>query len=362
MALLPNSTQAIISASLEANVTTPRLQAYLWMQNDPMISNYSDARLLQRFALATFYYATNGEGWNSRRGSEQDVYSGRGPGGGQCKRDGSTQQDVYHPPHGGGVGPPGGEGPRPPPPGGALIEGLSPPPRPPSANATPPRFFDWLSYFTHECNWFSKAPFPEAVCNEEREYRELTLLRNGLSGSIPLELALLTSLQVLRLGENCLTGTIPPTLWQVSSLVMLELNQNTLTGSLQPDHLEAMHRHMISLDVGVNQLQGTLPSELGLLSACARLFLNDNGFSGTIPSDLAQMTQMQFFSLGATEISGSIPPDLLSSWRNLKVLLIGGNNLSGSIPQEVCSIDVLEFDCAVSLCGCHCECNSTSRE
>ena len=43
--------------------TTAQAQAYQWLLEDPFAETYTDARLLQRFALATLYFATNGDDW-----------------------------------------------------------------------------------------------------------------------------------------------------------------------------------------------------------------------------------------------------------------------------------------------------------
>ncbi|CAB9507768.1 expressed unknown protein [Seminavis robusta] len=37
-----------------------QFQAYQWLQNDPNRKNYTQGKLMQRFVLATLYYATNG--------------------------------------------------------------------------------------------------------------------------------------------------------------------------------------------------------------------------------------------------------------------------------------------------------------
>lgn len=43
---------------------TPQYQAWQWILNDPLLEQYTSTdRVLQRFALATLYFATLGEGW-----------------------------------------------------------------------------------------------------------------------------------------------------------------------------------------------------------------------------------------------------------------------------------------------------------
>ncbi|CAB9510505.1 expressed unknown protein [Seminavis robusta] len=53
---LPNSTLHVFENDI--NGSSPQYKAYRWVQQDPWIGNYSSARILQRFVLATMYFAT----------------------------------------------------------------------------------------------------------------------------------------------------------------------------------------------------------------------------------------------------------------------------------------------------------------
>ena len=51
---------------IEINKTgTPQALAYEWLLGDPDIGIYSEERRIQRFAMATLYYATNGDYWTN---------------------------------------------------------------------------------------------------------------------------------------------------------------------------------------------------------------------------------------------------------------------------------------------------------
>jgi hypothetical protein len=60
---LPTSTQDAILVE-----DTPEAQAVEWLQDDRVVSNYTELVLLQRFALATLYYATDGDNWRHNDG------------------------------------------------------------------------------------------------------------------------------------------------------------------------------------------------------------------------------------------------------------------------------------------------------
>ena len=51
--------------AIRLDSSSPQAQGYRWVMEDPHMAVYPTERLLQRFALATFYYALNGGEWNS---------------------------------------------------------------------------------------------------------------------------------------------------------------------------------------------------------------------------------------------------------------------------------------------------------
>ncbi|HMB89998.1 MAG TPA: hypothetical protein VKP65_04070 [Rhodothermales bacterium] len=101
----------------------------------------------------------------------------------------------------------------------------------------------------------------------------LVLINNQLSGSIPVELGNLSTLNALQLAGNELSGSIPVELGALTNLTQLYLHSN--------------------------QLSGSIPVELGDLSNLTNLFLGSNQLSGIVPLAVAQ--------LGATIACGFTP-------------------------------------------------------
>jgi hypothetical protein len=160
----------------------------------------------------------------------------------------------------------------------------------------------------------------------------LNLYINGLSGSIPPELGNLTNVVQLYLANNRLTGSIPPELGNMTSLTWLCLYCNLLTGSIPPE-FENLH-NLSEFSVSSNQLTGGIPPELGNLSNLGLLILHHNQLSGSIPIHLGKLSNLGQLMLGNNQLSGGIPSELgnLSKLNNLQ---LQENQLSGGIPSEL---------------------------
>ena len=97
-----------------------------------------------------------------------------------------------------------------------------------------------------------------------------------------------------------------------------------------------------NLDLSGNQLTGTIPTELGNLTALLRLFLNSNSLSGSIPTELGNLTNLTVLYLYNNQLTGTIPTEL-GNLTNLESLHLGGNSLSGSIPTELGNLTNLRY-------------------
>jgi Leucine-rich repeat (LRR) protein len=99
----------------------------------------------------------------------------------------------------------------------------------------------------------------------------------------------------------------------------------------------------VVLDLEYNNLSGTIPTELGLLSTIVYLDLEYNlEIEGQIPSELCQLTDLRYLSLKANKIQGELP-SCMSNWQELEVLDLLNNELSGEIPQDLCGMDNMQL-------------------
>ncbi len=136
----------------------------------------------------------------------------------------------------------------------------------------------------------------------------------------------------LHLFSNQLSGSIPPELGNLSALESLYLHSNQLSGSIPAElgNLSSLQW----LDLGSNQLRGGIPPELGNLSSLENLFLDRNQLSGSIPPELGNLPAVYNLFLSYNQLSGSIPPEL-ANLSTLGGLFLYSNRLSGSIPPEL---------------------------
>ena len=143
----------------------------------------------------------------------------------------------------------------------------------------------------------------------------------------------------LDLSENELNGTIPSELGSLSNLGVLRLSENQLRGTIPPELGNLTNLEVLNLFE--NRLSGTIPSELGNLSNLGALALFNNNLRGTIPSDLARLNNLRWLLLWSNQLDGSIPPEL-GKLTNLEWLYLSDNRLSGTIPSELGNLINLE--------------------
>ena len=147
----------------------------------------------------------------------------------------------------------------------------------------------------------------------------------------------------LELGYNELSGTIPPELGTLLHLERLLLHGNALRGEILPELSDLIN--LTSLSLSENQLHGTIPPELDNLTNLAGLYLDSNQLSGAIPSELGNLTNLAVLWLDSNQLSGTVPPEL-GDLTNLLGLSLLRNQLSGCVPiawRNVVESDLVEL-------------------
>ena len=134
-------------------------------------------------------------------------------------------------------------------------------------------------------------------------------------------------------------GTLPSALGQLSALESLWMEENRLTGNIPPELGGLRLLKRLSLDD--NLLTGPIPESLGRLTYLHTLALADNDLSGSIPVGLGGLGQLRYLSLGGNALTGSVPSQL-GSLGSLQNLYLGQNALTGGIPSELGGLGKLE--------------------
>ena len=176
------------------------------------------------------------------------------------------------------------------------------------------------------CNWI----FIE--CDENKNVVSIEP-GGGLNGVLPDVSALqaLPKLVTLNLGVGGLQGTLPADWSAVRNLQKLYLGNNQLWGSL-PARWSAM-RNLQVLYLHANKLSGPLPAAWGSMASLKELSLGVNQFSGALPAEWSRMGNMVKLWFHKNKLSGLLPGQW-SAMTKLKVLYLANNNLTGLLPPE----------------------------
>ena len=140
------------------------------------------------------------------------------------------------------------------------------------------------------------------------------------------------------LGGNQLSGSIPSELGKLIQLQYLNLASNQLSDAIPPELGDLVRLERLILRE--NQLTGSIPPELGDLAKLQRLILRDNLLNDTIPKELGKLTNLVLLNLARNMLTGTIPPQL-SNFPRMRYFILSSNKLSGAIPEELGNISTL---------------------
>jgi len=112
-------------------------------------------------------------------------------------------------------------------------------------------------------------------------------------------------------------------------------------------------------------LVGTLPSQLGLLTALTTLHLGDLSLEQTIPTQIGRLSNALSIILHENSLLSGLVPSQLGLLTQLTRLFLQDTNVTGAIPQSLCDDDSvivgeeegppttsIHLDCELVDCGC----------
>ncbi|KAI4296125.1 hypothetical protein L6164_036109 [Bauhinia variegata] len=180
------------------------------------------------------------------------------------------------------------------------------------------------------------GPLPQAIGNLKK-LSTLILVGCGFNGPIPDEIGNLQELVYLSLNSNNFNGQIPASIGNLSKLYWLDLAENQLNGPIPVSNgsipgldklLHAKHFHL-----GQNKLSGIIPQQLfSSEMALIHVLFEGNQLRGSIPSSLGLVTTLEVVRLDGNMLSASVPQNL-NNLTKLHDLFLSNNKLSGSLPN-----------------------------
>lgn len=205
----------------------------------------------------------------------------------------------------------------------------------PTCSATAGTIHSWLTA-TNECTWNMIR------CDEHGrvtawvtafDVSQRVDSERDLTGTVPPELALLTSMQTINIRNKPVQGPILSYLSSMANLTVVRLHDCLFAGTI-PTDFATRHPALMELDLSGNALSGPIHANLGEMSTVKVLDLNDNAFSGSIPSTIGSMQALTRLDLGMNNLTGTIPLEVYDL-TNLSVLYLGNNKIGGTIASEI---------------------------
>jgi len=336
---------------------TPQRSAYEWLSRNAELPNYTTEVKLARYALATFYFSTNGpstwaekirnDGWMTDAPECEWASTARN----QCT--GTTYSSLTLD----FVGVSGQI-----PPELAYLTGLT---RlslrsegigsPSIAGSLPSTIGQLQNLQTIRLNENKIGGTLPTSIGRLTNVRVFLMSGNSLEGSIPSEIGR-TMGNTFNFDRNRLTGRLPVELFRMGTLTALNFEDNLISGQI-PRQI-GMNPSLNSINFASNRLTGTIPTEFGrLVTVRSGINLSNNVLSGSLPSELGSLVDMQNLLLNNNRLVGRVPGEY-DTIKDMRLLRIDGNQLSGEMPLNVCDSftdRTISFaDCGTKSFQCSC--------
>ena len=332
--------------AIQEDLDSPQSLAWLWL-NEQDIEGISEEKLLQRFSLATLYYAAVGEESNLDNGSNSSAGSG-------AWLDPETDECLWH------VGLQCNAD-------DILTQVILPEQN--LQGTIPQEIGIWTNLHNMDLgrNPQLQGTIPSTI-GLLSDLLGLDLHGDDLTGAVPSELGLLTDLEWLTLatqnGDSTvvsssrntdsrkLSSVLPTELGQLVKLEHMRLENNRIEGPI-PSELGNL-RNLRTLVLRQNAFNGTIPSRLGALVQLQGLAVDFNQIIGRIPNEIADLTNLVELHLSENALTGPLPEGLSALSDSLTWISLSGNSLTGMLPlswSELSKLQVLQMEDNPGLTG-----------
>jgi len=142
--------------------------------------------------------------------------------------------------------------------------------------------------------------------------------------------------------SNQFSGTIPPSIFNLSSVTILNVGNNQIQGSL-PWDLGITLPNLRTFSVGLNKfIAGSIPHSISNASNLEDLNFARNKFTGNMPS-FKKLHRLQIFSTSFNHLGSAGANDLsflcsLTNATSLELLAINANNFGGLLPECISNL------------------------
>ncbi|CAH1441770.1 unnamed protein product [Lactuca virosa] len=191
-----------------------------------------------------------------------------------------------------------------------------------------PHFLPWTNlqaFFMDNNQLRGQLPLPSQTTSI------YAITQNNLTGEIPASICELKSLQLLDLSFNNMSGTLPSCLGILSnSLMYLNLKHNNFHGKIM--NTFTLGSMLTELDLSENRFTSQLPRSLTNCTNLEILSLEDNSFHDAFPSWLGSLAELQVLVLRSNNFYGPIQGS--SQFPKLRIIDFSNNNFSGQLHQN----------------------------
>jgi Leucine-rich repeat (LRR) protein len=197
-----------------------------------------------------------------------------------------------------------------------------------------PKEIGWLMFLQNLGLWSNSIgeELPEEIGNLT-SLRGLHLDDNKFEGSIPTSIGMLSELNDLSVANNAdIRGEIPSEIFGLEKLERLWI-YNTQVDSL-PDVSFAKLRSLQDLNLKGNKLAGALPDDMSDMTNLESLDLSSNLFTGLIPSSWSNLVNLKKLAVNNNKLRGQVP-DIFDSLTNLESISLDINGFNGDIPSNI---------------------------
>ena len=200
--------------------------------------------------------------------------------------------------------------------------------------------------WSHKDNWLSDMPlelwYGISMTDDGKHVSKIMLEANNVKGCIPKEIADLTELEEISIGnKNPVPGTsapLPEELGKLKNLKRLNLQNCSLNGTFPKSLFNLKSLEHLRIVGSEDMRPSPIPSSIGNLTNLTLLDLGHMNLTGNIPPEIGKLTGLTELKLYNNQLTGGIPASF-GSLINLDKIDLSVNKLSGPIPTMVAKMD-----------------------